>query len=97
METFGKICFTFGALIITTLIGGYVFMNLWEWLIVYAFNVQHLTLTESIGIAFFIAYLNPKKKDEEKLTMDKLYEIFIWKIIWSAVVLGIGWLITLFH
>lgn len=97
METFGKFCFGVFVIITTSLLGGYVFMKLWQWFIVYAFSVQPINLVQAIGLVFFWEYLKPKKKDEEKLTLKKFTKQFIESLLWYGITLGFGYLITLFQ
>lgn len=97
METFGKFCFGAIAMIISALIGGYAFMKLWEWFVVYSFNVQQLTLLQSIGLMFFWGYLKPLKKDEGEMTFEKFASQIGEGILLVLIALGIGYLITLFQ
>lgn len=97
METFGKFCFGVLAIITTSLLGGYAFMKLWQWFIVYAFAVQPINLVQAIGLVFFLGYLKHKKKGEEELTWDKFTEQFVEALLWFGITLGLGYLITLFQ
>ncbi len=98
MEDFGKLCFVILALVISSIIGGFVFMKLWEWFIVWAFHVQVLNLIQSIGVAFMLAYVTyKKKKDDEDFSIDIFTKQLIESVFHSAIILGIAWLITLFH
>ena len=97
MEYFGKFCFGVIAIVITTLLGGYAFMKLWDWFVVWTFHIQSLSLIQSIGLVFLWGYLKPKKKDEDELTMEKFTKQFIEAILWFGITLGLGWVITLFH
>lgn len=97
METFGKFCFGALAIITTSLLGGYAFMKLWQWFIVYAFAVQPINLIQAIGLVFFWRYLKPKKKDEDELTWEKFTKQFIEALLWFGITLGLGYLITLFQ
>lgn len=97
MEAFGKFCFGVLAIVVAALIGGFVFMKLWAWFVVYAFGVQELNLIQSIGIVFFVSYLKKKKKDDdgEEIDWEKFVKEFFTGIFWDAIILGLGWLITL--
>jgi len=95
METFGKFCFGVLAIITTSLLGGYAFMKLWQWFIVYAFAVQPINLIQAIGLVFFWGYLKPKKKDEEEMTWEKFTKMFVEALLWFGITLGLGYLITL--
>jgi len=98
MENFGKVCFVLLTIIVGAFIGGFMFMKLWEWFIVYAFAVKPLTFIESLGVAFFWSYLKyTKAKDEEKFSIELLYKAWGNIIIWSIMILGTGWIITLFQ
>lgn len=97
METFGKFCFGVLAIIAASILGGYAFMKLWEWFVVYAFSVQPINLVQSIGIVFFWGYLKYQKKEEEDLTWSKFTEKFIESLVRFGVTLGLGYLITLFQ
>jgi hypothetical protein len=46
---------------------------------------------------FFWRYLNPKKKDDVEMTWGKFTEMIIETLLWFGVVLGLGYLITLFQ
>lgn len=99
MEKLGKICVGVLILITTSLIGGYAFMKLWQWFIVYAFSVQAITLVQAVGLAFFWGCLKPKNKDKDndEFTWEKLTNKFIESLSWLVVTLGLGYLITLFQ
>lgn len=93
METFGKFCFGVLAIITASLLYGYALMKLWQWFIVYTFEVQSINLIQAIGLAFFWDYLKPKKKDEDEINWEKFAKMFIETLLW----LGLGYLITLFQ
>jgi hypothetical protein len=98
METFGKICFTLITMIITALIGGFVFQTLWGWFIVPTLTMPQLTLIQAIGISFFIECLkmNLVKKNDNVFSMLYLLNALIMSIVSALLVLGLGWVITLF-
>ena len=100
METFGKICFTLLLLVVEALIGGYVFQTLWGWFITPTFSMEKLTLIESITIMFFINYLKmntlKNKKEQEEYTTEKALSMLLTFILTALIVLGLGWILTLF-
>lgn len=98
MENLGKLFFTLITMVITTLIGGFVFQTLWGWFIVPTFSIQPMTIIQAIGTSFFIGYLNINlgKKNDEKFTMEFVFKTLVSSILMSLFVLGIGWIITLF-
>ena len=83
MEKFGKFCFGVLSIITRSLLSGYAFMKLWGWFI--------------IGLVFFWGYLKPKKKDEDEFTWEKFIKEFVEDLLLVGVVLGLGYLITLFQ
>lgn len=99
METFGKICAIALSIIASSLLGGFVFSKLWEWFIVYAFNVQSVTVIQSIGILFFLNFITHKvkSKSDTKFTWQVFVEKFVNEIVILSLSLGIGWMITLFQ
>jgi len=97
MEQFGKFCLGVIIMILSALIGGWVFMKLWEWFIVYAFNAHKLDLIQSIGVSFFIGYLKWKKDDKESEGIEKVAMKFLQTLIYMAVFFGLAWIITLFQ
>ena len=97
MEKFGKFCFGVLSIITRSLLSGYAFMKLWGWFIVYTFHVQPINLIQSIGLVFFWGYLKPKKKDVDGFTWKKFIKEFVEDLLLVGVVLGLGYLITLFQ
>lgn len=98
MENFGKLCFTLIIMVITTLIGGFVFQTLWGWFIVTTFAIQPMTLIQAIGISFFISYLkmNLSKSNDDEFYIEFVLKALVTSVITALVVLGFGWVITLF-
>lgn len=89
MEAFGKFCLTMLLLTISFFLGGFVFMKMWDWFIVYSFGLKPLVFAEAIGLQCFISFIKlnfDKKKDEEKDEDKKLKKHFI-KM--SAYILGL--------
>lgn len=98
METFGKVCFTLITMVITALIGGFVFQTLWGWFIVPTFTMQPMTLIQAIGTSFFINYLktNLGKKSDDEFSMEFVLKALVMSVVMALFVLGLGWVITLF-
>jgi hypothetical protein len=96
MEEFGKICFAILVLFLLAISGGFVFMYLWDWFIVTAFQVQHLTLIECIGVSFFIGYNKGKTNTKENQLKD-LGKDFIESLIYSGIILFLGYVIHIFY
>lgn len=96
MKTFGEICFVILVLVVSALLGGYVFMTLWDWFVVTTFKVQTLTLPQSIGLMLIVGYLKPKQKKEGKTTLDDFGKSFVEMIVMAGFAIGLGWIVTLF-
>jgi uncharacterized protein YacL len=98
MENFGKVCFTLITMIITVLIGGFVFQTLWGWFIVPTFAMPQLTLIQAIGTSFFINYLkmNLAEKNDDEFSMEFVLKRLVMSILIALFLLGFGWVITLF-
>lgn len=98
MEMFGKFCFGVLMVFVASLFGGFVFMKIWEWFIVYAFHVKSLNLIESLGVSFFISATVKVRldKDEEK-DFIKHVEDSIKAILMGGMILGLGYILTLFQ
>lgn len=98
MENFGKLCFIALSLAVAYLLGGYVFMKLWQWFVVSAFAVQPITLIQSIGLTFVLVFLRYKyEKKEKETTWDSIIERFKGTITFYIMALILGYLITLFQ
>lgn len=95
MKTFGKVCFTLITMVITALIGGFVLQTLWGWFIVPTFTMQPLTLTQAIGISFFINYLKMDLGKDYEFSMEFVLRVLIATIVMSLLVLSLGWVISL--
>lgn len=97
MEIFGKISFGIVAILTSALLGGFTFMKLYEWFVSYAFEVQPLNFVQSMGLAFFLGFL---RRGKDKVTETKWEEFvaeFFTHILFFAMTLVIGYLITLFQ
>lgn len=98
MEIFGIISFGILAILTSALLGGFTFMKLYEWFVSYAFDVQPLNFVQSIGLVFFLGFL--KGRGKEKVTETEWEEFvaeFFTHLLFFALALGIGYVITLFH
>ena len=97
MEKFGKFFLGALTLFVLSVLGGYVLMKLWEWLIVYAFFVNPINLIQSIGLMVFFNFIKPTIKDKEELTWMRFIETTTTKLVWYGVALLLGYLVTLFQ
>lgn len=93
MENFGKFCFTVILMVLSIFINVFVFIKLYEWFIMSAFQAPKITFAQAFGIILFVGYLKPKvKKDEEKFSGKQFLEL----VLIALIVLGIGYLILQF-
>jgi len=105
MKTFGFIIFLLIYMILASIVGGFVFVKLWDWFIVTTFAVKSLTIGQAIGLAFFIGYiktdLNKDKKIESSDSVDKnalITKIFLTigeVFSYYALILLFGWILHL--
>lgn len=96
MKNFGKFCFAIILSVLSVLLGGFVFLKLYEWFIVTAFHTPKICIIQAIGLRIIIAYLKPQTaKDEEKATMQKFKKEILLEVLKSIMVLVIGYLIFL--
>ena len=67
METLGKLMVGIMLAAIGIIIGGFVFMKLWIWFMVPAFEtLPILTFTQSVGVSTFLAMMKVKREKNEK-------------------------------
>lgn len=105
MKTFGLICFTALAFILICLYNGFIISKLWLWLIVPTFEVKTITVAQSIGVSLFINYLLsglmykidqlPKKDGSKSFTEIITIDLF-GLLVYSTILLGIGYIYSLF-
>lgn len=96
METFGKICFSIIAIIVSTLLSGFIFMLMWGWFVVPTFNLQYLTLIQCIGLRFFLNQFSSNQLKQD-FTFAELGEMFARELISGGLILLLGWIIHLFY
>lgn len=85
-------------LVIGSIWRGYVFSVLWKWFIVPIFGLPLLSIPVAIGIALvasFLAYQYHYVKDERSES-EKLFGAMGIMMFYPALVLLIGWIVTLF-
>ena len=98
MENFGKFMTVVLAMIISTIINGFVFSKLWFWFIVPTFQMQPLRVVEAIGIIFLINFIRVKR--DKEADKDKFWETFASNMVFIVLMAGFallsGWVVTLF-
>ena len=86
-----------------TFLKGFVFFNLWHWFISPSFNLDDISILNATGIVLLVNYAisrKPKKElKEEGKFLDDLFDRLIDNVnffLYSAFVLFIGWIVSLF-
>ena len=87
------------AMVIGSVLGGFVLTVLWGWFVVPVFNTPSLNIVAAIGLSlivnFFTAQAQPtdeKKKDE----IETVITLLIWAVGKPLTYLGLGWIVNLF-
>lgn len=97
MEKFGKFVAFILMLVYITLLNGWVFWLLYNWILVEIFQLSSLGFIQAVGINFIIEYIKPISQQNLK---EKKLEDFFLMIIESTIAkvatLGIGWIIAQF-
>lgn len=94
MEYIGKFTFYIISIVIGVILGGLIVMNFWEWFIYPVFNFKMLTYSESVGISVFLTLLKTASYTQ-KPTVETHITV-ITSLIYQLLILGFGWLISLF-
>lgn len=94
MKVFGTICPYLFSFAIDIILGGVLVMKFWEWFINPVFNIGLLNLTQAIGLSVFITLFKTVsfgKKDKADLGV-----LIASSITYQVILLGFGWIISLF-
>lgn len=102
MKLVGQLTVTIIVLILSTILGGYIFSLFWGWFIVPVFLVSPLSIAQAIGISFIVRYTTKdfsEKKNEVEERRD--FNIILYtEVIRTVVMTGFlflgGWIIHLF-
>lgn len=81
--------------VISSILRGYVLSVLWGWFVVPTFGLPALSIPIAIGISMILAFTTHQisvKKEEDKSVGTQFSNI----ILHPLLVLGIGWIVTLF-
>ena len=97
MKEFGKFCLRFILTIISTLVGGYVFLQLYNWFILVPFHTPSINLAQAIGLKLIISFTHtfPKPSEIETTPKSIAHDAFLYNFVVLSM-WGIGYLITLF-
>jgi hypothetical protein len=99
MEAIGKLVTGLSLVLVSTIVGGFVFMKLWSYFIITTFDVSPLTLIQAIGVAFVFSHLKAKIKKsdiDEKLEFSDTVVLLMTSIIYNFLYLLLGYIISLF-
>ena len=98
---FGAILWVVLLFVVSALMNGWAFVQLWEWFILPVFEAAPVvTIVQAIGLSVFIGFLSAKKveakSDKSKSVTDLVIESFAVAIGMPLMAVGFGWLVTLF-
>jgi len=98
MENFGKFIATLIIMFCVPIMTGFVFAQLWQWILVPTFELQPLRLIEAIGIMLILGYvlIKVKAKKEPNDEFIDLLKGVVKAVVISGLALFYGWIITLF-
>ena len=85
-------------LVIGSIWRGYVFSILWGWFAVPVFGLPTLSIAAAIGIAMLISFLvyQPQHYEDTRSDYQKIASAIGVVIFYPALVLLVGWVVTLF-
>jgi len=95
MKTIGQITAVVLSVVIFAIMGGFVLMKLWNWIIVPIFALNELTFIQAIALSVFVGYVKAKGSPEEKNDKgweEKLVVIFVYAIVLCSIFLLFGWI-----
>ena len=97
MEQFGKFITILLAIIISSIINGFVIVKLWAWFIVPTFDQNPLRIVEAIGIMILISYIRIKRDDQsDKDFWEEFTKNVLYSVIMAGFILLIGWIVNMF-
>ena len=101
MENFGKFMTIVLAMIISSIINGFVIMKLWAWFVVPTFEANPLRLVEAIGIMYLIKFIKMKRdKTNNENFWENFWEEFIANVVFVLLMAGFfllsGWIVQMF-
>lgn len=94
MEYIGKASTYLFGLVIGILLGGLLVMKFWSWFIVPTFGIDLLTFGQAVGLSVFITLFKSVNFNKESDHSPQLLMISL--IVYQLLLLGFGWIISLF-
>jgi len=87
--------------IISTIWEGYVLSIVWSWFIASKFDLPELGVVSAIGlimVAKFVtfAYIPAYKKSDDQATFLQIVESVTFRVTYSTITLGVGWIVHQF-
>lgn len=98
MKQIGLVVFAVLIFIVKAVMFGFVLMYLWQWFIMESFAVVALTYPQAISLIFVSRFLLLKginSKEDEDLDYESLGKDFAHAVLYSILILGLGWLLSL--
>jgi hypothetical protein len=86
-------------LVMSSIINGFVLTVLWGWFVIPLFSLPPLNIPQAIGISIIVSYLTHRKtetEDKDEGFWTKIISIFLYIILYPALVLCIAWVVQLF-
>ena len=99
MKAFGEFVAVVALGTVGTLWRGYVLTVLWAWFVVPTFGLAALALAPAIGLSLlvhFLTYQSDAAKPLEGSFSDRFAKTAGRALLWPALALGIGWVISRF-
>jgi hypothetical protein len=82
---------------ISIIVRGFVLQTLWGWFVVTTFAMMALTIPQALGLSAIVVFLtyhiNPRRAQKDDHTA---LEMLFTSLIWSGMVLAMGWIVHLF-
>lgn len=93
MDKLTKIIVTLFVIPVSIIYGGFVVSILWKWFIAPIFLLQHLTITQAIGLSLFITYFTINKETPSEASWEILISYMLMK---PTIALASGWVVYMF-
>lgn len=94
MEYIGKMTLYLISIVLGVLLGGVIVMNFWEWFIAPVFSLRILTFGNAIGISTCLTLFKTANFGQKKEVSSST--ILLSSLIYQLLMLGTGWIVSLF-
>lgn len=101
MEKFGRFCLLCLYAIFLVSFSAFIFMNIYNWLIVPIYNLNPINFIESLSIEIFLMLITYKAKkqteDLNKKEIKEFFELLVKFVSFKLFLLMVAYLITVFR